>query len=134
MFLMVTAVVGIYAGYVSCFELAETSKNLTRFVNAAQRKMEEIKSSSFGSISSYNGSFIPDYLPDYVSGDSRGFVNVDSTNASLLEVTVSVCWRQRSGRVVGEDRDLDGVIDSGEDVAGDGIIDSPAQLVTKIAQ
>jgi len=60
-----------------------------------------------------------------------GVVYVDDTNPELLEVTVSVCWQQVL-RVIGEDKNLNGVLDAGEDTNGNGKIDSSVQLVTRI--
>ncbi len=47
----------------------------------------------------------------------------------LLEVVITVCWQQPDGRVFGEDANLNGVLDAGEDInPANGIMDSPAQL------
>ena len=130
MLVLVTALVSISVAYVACFELNETSKNTTLFINAAQKEMERIKNDEFGDIDDQDdATFTPDYLP----GDSIGSINVDSTNPDLLEVTVSICWRQKSGRIVGEAVDVGGVLTL-QDLDVDGIIDSPVQLTTLISQ
>jgi len=49
----------------------------------------------------------------------------------LLQATVSVCWRQKN-RVIGEDKNLNGALDAGEDANGNKIIDSPVELTTLI--
>jgi hypothetical protein len=61
-------------------------------------------------------------------------VYMNDVNPDLLEITISVCWRQ-GGRVMGEDTDLDGNLDAGEDKSSplNGIIDSPVELVTRVA-
>jgi len=46
----------------------------------------------------------------------------------LLEVLITASWRHHDGRTFGEDRNLNGVLDAGEDVNGDGNLSSPAQL------
>jgi hypothetical protein len=57
----------------------------------------------------------------------------DSVNAEFLDVTVSICWRQ-GNRIIGEDANLNGVLDSGEDtMEANGIIDSTVQLKTRVA-
>lgn len=125
---LVIALVSISVAYVSCFELNETSRNTTLFINAAQKEMEEIKNTAFSAITSYS------FSPDYLTGNSIGIVNVDNTDPQLLEVTVTICWRQKSGRIVGEDTNLNGVINVGEDSNGSGILDSPVQLITLISE
>jgi hypothetical protein len=123
------ALVAILETYISCLVLIATSKNVNITTNAALGLMEEVRSSAFTRIiDDYHGlNFIVNEIPT-----SRGVVYVDDTNPELLEVTTSVCWRQ-GNRVIGEDRDLDGVLDAGEDKNGNGIIDSPVELVTRIA-
>jgi len=123
------AVCAILSTYISCFVLTATSKNVNIATYAALGMMEEIRSSAFSRITNdYGGlNFILNDMPS-----SRGVVYVNDTNPELLEVTISVCWRQ-GNRIIGEDTDLDGILDAGEDANGNGIIDSTVQLVTRIA-
>ena len=123
------ALCGILAMYSTCFVLMATSKNVNIATNAAQGLIEEIRSSPFTRIiGDYNGlNFIVNAIPS-----SRGVVYVDDTDPDLLELTISVCWKQ-GNRIIGEDTNLNGVLDAGEDANGNGIIDSPVELVTRIA-
>lgn len=97
----------------------------------AQEKLEEIRNHNFHKI----------YL-DYddttfgVAGieEAEGRVDVDNTNPDLLEITVTVCWKQVGGRVIGEDLNLDGDLDTGEDSNGNGQLDSPVQIITLMAK
>lgn len=127
--ILASAVSAILLAYYSCFVLIGTSKNINITTNAAIGLMEDIRSSAFTRIiDDYNGiNFVVNDIPQ-----SRGVVYIDDTNPELLEATISVCWRQVN-RVIGEDTDLDGTLDAGEDRNGNGIIDSPVQLVTRIA-
>lgn len=132
--ILVIVLCGILATYISCFELISLSKNLTLAINSCQMKIEEIRDYTFSQIYSYynNQTFEVDEMPP---GYSKGVILVDNSNPDLLKVTITVCWRQRANRIIGEDLDLDGVLDSGEDLnSNPGIIDSPAQLVTLITQ
>lgn len=130
--ILAIVVCGILATYISCFELISTSRNFTFAVNAAQRKIEEIRDYNFSQIyPDYNNQ---SFAVDEISAGSRGVVYVDDSNPDLLEVTISVCWRQRENRIIGEDRNLDGILGAGEDLNGNNIIDSPVQLVTLIAE
>ena len=129
---LVIVLSGLLATYISCFELISTSRNLTLAVNAAQGKIEEIRDHSFNQVYSdyHNSTFT---VSEMSAGSSQGVVYVNNTNPDLLEVIVSVCWRQRANRIIGEDLDLDGVLDTGEDTSpNNNIIDSPAQIVTLI--
>lgn len=149
--ILITILVGLLASYVTCFDLNETSKNFTLAMDAINQKMAEVSDYSFSNICSNFGISNSTFtLSDsdfqlMPAGDSRGNIyvypyttsSISSACASgctcdytMLRVVISVCWRQKSGRVIGEDKDLDGVLDSGEDTNGNNQIDSPAQLVT----
>ena len=125
------ALVGILSTYITCLVLITTSQNVNAATNAAQGIVEEIRSTPFTQIiDDYNGmTFTVNDIPS-----SMGVVYVDdTTNAELLDVTVSICWRQ-GNRIIGEDANLNGVFDSGEDtMVVNGIIDSPAQVLTQVA-
>lgn len=145
--ILVTILVGLLASYVTCFDLNETSKNTTLAVDAAQQKMAQVSDYSFANACSNfnntNFTLADSDLALMPAGESRGKIYVyaytgSSTSNScadctcdydMLRVVVSVCWRQKSGRVIGEDKDLDGILDAGEDTNGNGKIDSPVQLV-----
>lgn len=129
---LIVALVGLIAAYTGCFMLNEGARNLTIAINGAQDKMEEIRNLSFDQIAGQDGTnFETDGLRD---SDSEGIVEVDSSNPDLLVVTVTICWRQKGGRIIGEDSNLNGNLDTGEDVNGNNQLDSPAQLVTLMAR
>jgi Tfp pilus assembly protein PilV len=138
-FILIIALVGILISYLKCLELNEFNKNSSYAVVAAKNRMEQIKDTDFTQLV---GAWNDDVFSssdlgelDSLGGSSRfasGVSYVDSSVSDLYEITVSVCWRQKSGRVIGEDLDLDGVLDAGEDVNGNGMIDSPVQLITLI--
>ena len=123
------AVCAILAMYASCFDLMSTSKNISIATNASQGLMEEMRNSTFqGIFDNYNGlNFTVNAMPS-----NRGVVYVDDTDPELLRITISVCWNQRS-RIIGEDKNLNGVLDAGEDANNNSIIDSPVQLITLVA-
>ncbi len=135
---LIVVVVGLLATYVGCFTINETAKNLTLAINAAQQTLEEIRDYNFYSIyDDYNNTtFEASGIPN---SDGEGSVKINDSNPDLLKVTISVCWRQRGGRIIGEDNGrgggiaLNGRLDGTEDVNGNGIIDSPASIVTLMA-
>ena len=135
-FILVVVTVGVFQVYILCFNLTETSNNLTLAVQEAQAKIEEIRAYDFGQIYSYytdpnNSIFQCGSFPD---GSGIGVIYIDNSISNLLNVTVTICWLGKGGKVVGEDINLNGGLDSGEDINGNGLLDSPAQIVTLIAE
>jgi len=87
------------------------------------------KRSSFGAVvfdnkmwvmGGYNGSYLNDVW--YSSGYRR-----------LFKIKITCSWQERGGRVIGEDKNLNGQLDTGEDTNGNGELDSPLQIVSYIA-
>jgi prepilin-type N-terminal cleavage/methylation domain-containing protein len=132
--ILVIVLVGMLASYVTCMELADLSRNTSTAINIAQAKVEEIKNDTYINIQN-------DYDPagngvpfNIVGLTGRGVTYVNATNPDLLRITVTVCWRQKNGRVIGEDTNLSGQLDAGEDRNGNVILDSVAQVITFIAR
>ncbi|MFH1281435.1 MAG: hypothetical protein ABIH91_01780, partial [Candidatus Omnitrophota bacterium] len=124
------AVCGILLMYVTAMDLIRTSKNASIATSAAQGLIEEIRNTPFPEIvTNYNLlKFSVDGIPP-INGvaSSSGIVYVDDTDPEFLLVTISVCWRQ-GNRIIGEDINLNGELDVGEDTSGNGIIDSTVEL------
>ncbi len=80
------------------------------------------------------GSFLPN-LPFTAKGQVRvQDVDGQPNAVRVVEVRVVVCWRSQ-GRVIGEDVNLNGVLDAGEDQGtANGLIDSPAVVATRLAR
>lgn len=123
--------VGVLVSYLTCLDLAELSKNTSVAVHASKAKLETVKNTTFNQIkTTYNNI---SFTAAGING--RGVSYVDDTNPSLLKVTVSFCWKQPNGRIVGEDANLNGQLDGGEDKPPtNNMIDSPVQLITYIFQ
>ena len=130
--ILVVALGGLIAAYIGCFNLNETARNLTIAMNGAQREMERIRNLPLSQISAEDGNSFE--IAGIADTDSEGIVEVDSSDPDLLVVTITICWRQKGDRVVGEDANLNGVLDAGEDTNGNGRLDSPAQVVTLISR
>lgn len=113
--------------------LKETNDITVPSLNAAQGMLDEIRNVPFDSIiSEYSGqTFTVEELTN--KGIShRGVVLVNSLEDDfLLRVKVVICWMQKN-RIMGEDKNLNGILDSGEDKDGNGEIDSPCSLETSI--
>lgn len=123
---MILAFVGMLMTYVRCMELNEMSRNKSLATRAAKSRMEQINNSLFSQLSvNFQGT------PFFEAGiNGAGVSYIDATDPELVQITVTFCWAQKNGRVVGEDADLDGVLDAGEDANGNGMLDSSVQLVT----
>jgi len=123
------AICGVILVYAICSVLIATSRNINIATNAAISVMEEVKSATFSDIySTYNGmTFTLNEIPE-----SSGIVHVDDSVDELLQVTVSICWRQ-GNRIIGEDTNLDGTLSEDEDINNNDITDSTVQVVMRIA-
>lgn len=152
---LIVALVGLIAAYIGCFTLNEGARNLTIAINGAQEKLEEIRNHNFDTM-------VGDYSPGGSDGntftiDPTNWLTAENQTAviyilnpqtdvilntsptanpglDLYKITITICWRQKGGRIFGEDGNLDGVFDAGEDINGNDRLDSPAQLVTLMAK
>lgn len=129
--ILASVLLGILGVFTACFVLNETAENLTLAINAAQQEVERIRNLGFSQISAEDGSSFE--IAGIADINSEGAIAVDSSEPTLLEVTVTVCWRQVGGRIIGEARDISGDLVI-EDLNKDGSISSPAQIVTLIAE
>ncbi len=129
------ALCGILLTYIACMDTVKTSKNVSIATSAAQGLIEEIRSTPFPKIALTRAQDAQGFknLTFTVNGipSSSGIVYVDDTDPELLLVTISVCWRQ-GNRIVGEDINLNGALDAGEDTNGNNMIDSTVELVTQV--
>lgn len=108
---------------------AELAGSKTLAALAAQNKLEEIRNHEYDDIvTDYNGSIF-----DPAGLDGKGKVYVTGT-AELLQIETVVCWRDKHNRVIGEDKDLDGALDAGEDADGNSRISSPVTIVTGLTR
>ena len=148
------ALCGILATYLACFNLASISKNTNIATSAAQGIIEQIRATPFTTLwdtslqksqIELNGNF---YNLTHVSGNrwsltfmvnnmpanmGIAYIDIDNTTTpKILTATVSVCWKQ-GDKIIGEDVNLNGVLNAGEDTNGNGLIDSPMELITQIA-
>lgn len=126
-------IIGLLYTYIACFELNEFNRNLTFANNALQAEMESLRETPFDDLPLLDGtSFTLDGFP---SGSSTGFIDIYATPyADLMYVRLVGCWSQKSGRIIGEDRNLDGTLQPSEDLDLDNVMDSPAEIATFISR
>ena len=133
--------------FIGNLSLNAISKNLTISINGARAKLEEIYQQDFETL-------VINYGPGGNPGNNlsitdlarshSGIISVIDdgsdepdhlTNANLIQLTISVCWQEQGGRIIGEDKNLDGVFEvASEDKNGNGRLDSPAQLISLMAR
>jgi len=125
------------------FGLQETNSNIAIAYNAAREKIEQIRNTSFGSIV---GTYNPQVFnpSGFTVGAARGRITasyVTGSNSNLIDIRVVICWRQRNGRIIGEDNGrgggtaLDGILNGTEDInPSNGLIDSPCVLSASISK
>ncbi len=119
---------GIVYSYLKCMELQDMGRNVTIATQAVKNKMEEIKSTSPVTIAStYNNT-------TFTATDINGIgaIYVTTPLTGLLLVKVVFCWRQPNGRLIGEDTNLNGVLNAGEDKNANAQLDSYVQMLTYI--
>ncbi len=114
--------------YIQCMEISEINKTKTKALLNARNMMETIQSASFDLIlSTYNNQT---FALDGING--IGLVELDARDPRLLGIHVKCFWKQAKGRLVGEDTNLNGILDKGEDANENGTLDSPVDLFTYI--
>ncbi len=114
---------------------AEMAGNKTLAISAAQDKLEEIRDHDYDDIViDYAGGGTPGNTFNTVGLTGKGAVYVNSSNTELLVIKVVVSWRNKYNRLIGEDADLDGVLDVGEDLDSNGELSSPITLISMITR
>lgn len=131
--ILVVVLVGLLYSYVVCFELNEFSRNLTLANNALQAELESIKEIPFDDLNNLDGTTFD--IVGLDAQDAEGLVEVyNSPYADLKYVRLVASWRQKSNRIIGEDKNLNGNLENSEDVNNNNVMDSPAELVTLISK
>ena len=125
--ILVPLFIGAILTFVKCMEYSAMAKNSSTAILASKNRMAQIDNTIYGQVfANYNSTT---FTAAGLNGIGVTYVN--NADPNLLDITISFCWRERNGRVIGEDKDLDGVLDAGEDTDGDNMIDSLVSLTTK---
>ena len=125
--LLTVILTGVMVTFFRCLELNEVSANTSKAVLAARARMAQIEGTNYSQV---NATF--DNVTFNVSGlNGKGVTYVDDSVPNILTVTTVVCWRQKSNRLYGEDANLNGVLNGGEDTNGNGRLDSIVQFETQ---
>lgn len=120
--------VGIIYSFIKGMELNEVSQNTSMALAASKNRMEAVRNTPFNQI--YNTFNNVTFTAANLTG--IGITYVDNSNPDLFQVKTVFCWRQKNGLIYGEDTNLNGVLNTGEDANGNNQIDSPVSLVSYV--
>jgi type II secretory pathway pseudopilin PulG len=135
-------IAGLLVAYVNCLALNEHNLRFSNAISLARLLMEDMYylRSDWSAIQDLSYSE-QDVLTEFDVDGYSAAVYVNEIDPLLKEITVVVCWRERGGRIVGEDNSavgtavpLNGVLDTAEDINGDGRLSSPCELIAAIAK
>ncbi len=134
--IIIITFVAFLFGIISCFKLAQVSKESFFVLHSASAKMEEIRGYTFVNIYNYynNGAGHTFEVAELPANSTYGTVSIDNSDPELLKAYIAVCWRSSDGRVIGEDTNLDGILLPAEDIDSDNRIDSPVTLSSYITR
>ena len=140
------ALLGVLGVFSGCFGVDESARDLTVTMNSARQVVERIRSARDNGVPWAPGHQVLTIANSPIA--HRVAVDIfddgtDPDNESTVDlhwVSVSVTWMQERGRIFGEDNGngggvaLDGMLNGAEDLNGNGILDSPAQIITLMRQ
>jgi len=133
--LLVIVLAGLVGLFVYCSMLSELSGDMTMVMSELQGKWEEIRNHDYDLIvSDYSSGGTPGNTFDLTQVNAQGVIYIDAANPELLVVKIVASWQARNDRIMGEDQNLNGILDAGEDQNGNGEIDSSTSLVSMITQ
>ena len=124
--ILVMGLMGILLTFVRCIELDEISAKSFDTLQAMRDVVENVRSTPYNRIfpSFNNQNFVIDGIP------GMGAIYIDNTNPRLISINVVFCLKLSKGYILGEDRNLNGVLDKNEDKNNNKKIDSPLELFT----
>ncbi len=136
---------GLLLTYMDLFILTDMSRDSTIANNILQAKLEEQKSKAFSALCNEtfdvsDSNFLVNGSPMVIGKGVIEISNVSVYNTTysgldLKKARVVISFKSRN-RVIGEDKDLDGILDAGEDdsyyLNGTGVLNSPVEGITLI--
>lgn len=129
---------GLLLTYINMYVLSDLSRDLTLVNNAMQAEIETINRMDFDDIDDLNGTTFD--ITGFSAANAKGRIEVSdltiraTPTETLRRVRIVTSFRSR-GRVIGEDQDLDGQLDAGEDtLIANGRLDSPVEIVTLVVR
>jgi prepilin-type N-terminal cleavage/methylation domain-containing protein len=133
--MLALVITGMIKLFIYTSVLAEISGNKTVAVGEAQDMLEAIREHNYDDIAvDYASGGTPGNIFALDELNGKGAIYIDNSNPELLILKVVVSWRNKYGRIIGEDANLDGDLDTGEDLDGDTELSSPATLITMLTR
>jgi len=127
--IFILAICGIVSLFVSLSGLTDSAGNITRMINIARQEFEtNIRAANFDALTTY--SLVPPAIPDNMS--LLCYVQNHPTINNVKQVLLVVSYRQRGNYVFGEDKNVNGILDGGEDTDGNGRLSSICEIATFI--
>jgi Tfp pilus assembly protein PilV len=126
--ILIVLFTGILMAFFRSIQLEEISRHSSTALLVAKNRVTQIKNTPFDQILAayHRTTFTTTGL------DGIGVSYVDNTDPRLCIVRVAFCWREKNGRVFGEDLNLNGQVDVGEDRNNNGFVDSPVQVIASV--
>jgi prepilin-type N-terminal cleavage/methylation domain-containing protein len=129
--ILAVVVLGLIQTFLTGAMLTDLSNRKTIAFGEAQDKMEEIRNHTYSLVAAdYASGGTPGNTFNLSQVAGKGRITIDSSTASLLKIDLVACFRDKSGHVIGEDKNLNGALDAGEDANSNGVIDSPVKIST----
>lgn len=129
--ILAVIVVGIEEMFIMASVLGDISTNTSKAIVEARNKLQEIQNTNFDQIvTKYSQGGDIGNTFDLINLRGKGVVTIDQTNPELLIITIDISFMNKNNRVVGEDQNLDGILEGGEDINGNNKLDSVATLTT----
>ena len=126
---------GLVQSFTASSLLADMSANMSVAIREAESKMEEIRNYNYSLVTTdYVLGGTPGNTFSLTAATGKGVIYIDSSNASLLTIEIDVSWKDRDGRVIGQDANLNGTIEAGEDPDGNSKLDSTVKIITQLAK
>lgn len=120
--------VSTFVGFIKGMELSEMARHSSQALTAVKSKISEIENTAFDQIK--NNFDLITFTTNGLNG--IGVSYVDDSQPNILQINTTFCWQEKNGRIMGDDRNLNGQEDAGEDPDNDNILDSPVLITTVI--
>ena len=149
-FITLLALAAILGSYMSNIQLTNVASNRVAYQIAVNDYIELLRRPSFfetllgcavtsgrhlaGDVANEPAFTLPPGAP---AGSGELLVQYENKTAgsiNYVQVTLVPIWREGQNRVIGEDLNLDGTPDAGEDTNSSGVLDSPYQITVIIAK
>lgn len=135
--ILAIAIIGVFSIYASSIALTDMAGAMTQVTNVARYKMEALYAQNFDTLNNFDGQTfdLSEFSPESLAvKEARGVYKVDNYGNNLKKVTISISYRTKGDRAIGEDVNLSGTLDAGEDANADARLSSPIDITTIIAR